>query len=414
MNLAKKLNSNIICIAGGYHFGNAINESFSESKVDFVVKGEGELTLLELIKAIKHKGKLDKIKGIAYRTKEEVKINPDRELIKDLDSLPFPAYDLLPMHLYGKYSTNHKDFAAIEHGRGCWGGCNFCSIWPQMAEKGKPFYRTKSAKRSYEETKWLVEKYGRKTLNWVDGTFNMDTKWSKEYFDLLEKNGIKVQHTAWMRADCIVRDEKLGIMELMARNGLVQSVVGMERFDNESINKLGKKNTCIETNKEAFRILRDKYPSVYTIATLIYGMPEDDWKDLFRINKLIHSKFTDMIFMLPYTPYPGTSLWNKYKDKFSNDDLKRFNLHLPVLGTKKISRWLLDKWFKLSLLDYVILRPGNLIRRVTKEKDLRKRNVQKSLAMKIFRLGTQFVCNRLTFQKGKELDYGIKPSWYDK
>jgi hypothetical protein len=60
-----------------------------------------------------------------------------------------------------------------------------------------------------------------------------------------------------------------------------------------------------------------------------------------------------------------------------------------------------------------VLRPGNLIRRVTKEKDIRKKNIQKSLATKIFKLGTQFVINRLTFQEGKELEYGIKPKWYD-
>jgi anaerobic magnesium-protoporphyrin IX monomethyl ester cyclase len=413
INLAKSIDNNIICIAGGYHFGNMIQESFNETKVDFIVKGEGEISLLELVKAIQKNKPLGNIKGIAYKENNKIKINPERELIQNLDTLPFPAYDLLPMHLYGIKSKNHRDFVALEHGRGCIGGCNFCSIWFQMSMHGKPCYRTKSAKRSFEETEFFVKKYKRKTINWVDGSFNLDPKWNKEYFELLESNNIHVNHTAWIRANCIVRDEKSGIMKKMVDNGLVQAVIGMERFDNKSMEALSKKDNSIEANMQAFKILREKYPSVYTIATLIYGMPNDRWKDLFRINKIIHSAFADMIFMLPYTPYPGTRLWEIYKEKLKNADLRKFNLHLPVMGTRYISRKMLDLWFKLSLLDYVLLRPKNLVRRIVKEKNPRKERVQKSLAKKILRLGTQHVWNKLTFKKGNELEYGIKPKWYD-
>ena len=108
IELVKKIDKDIICVAGGYHFGNTILRSFEETKVDFIVKGEGEITLLELVKAIDRGNGFEKIKGIAYKNKR-VKINQDRELIKDLDTLPFPAYDLLPMHIYGNKSTNHKD-----------------------------------------------------------------------------------------------------------------------------------------------------------------------------------------------------------------------------------------------------------------------------------------------------------------
>ncbi len=143
-------------------------------------------------------------------------------------------------------------------------------------------------------------------------------------------------------------------------------------------------------------------------------MPNDRWSDLFKINKIIHSKFADMIFMLPYTPYPGTKLWEKYKGRMKGCDFRKFNLHLPVMGTKHISRRMLDIWFKLSLVDYIALRPRNLIRRIFQEKNTRKKNVQKSLAKKILKLGTQYIWNRIRFRNGYELEYGVKPEWYNK
>lgn len=409
----KSLSPRTVCVAGGYHFGNAVSASFRETPVDFVASGEGERTLLELVQAL-NKGRSTKaIRGIAYRHQGKVRVNPERCLIPDMDTLPYPAFDLLPMDLYGKDSTNHRDFIALEHGRGCVGGCNFCSIWSQMSRRGEPCYRTKSAQRSYEETEFFVKRYRRKTINWVDGTFNLDPRWSKEYFRLVEDNNLAVAHTAWMRSNYVIRDHRSGVLKRMVDNGLVQAVIGMERFDDRSMKALGKKDNDPRTNDQAFRILRTHYPSVYTIATLIYGMPNDSWKDLWRINRIIHSHYADMIFMLPYTPYPGTRLWGQYQEKLKTADLRKFNLHLPVMGTRHVSRPMLDLWFKLSLMDYVALRPGNLIHRVAKESNARKRRVQLSLAKKIFRLGTQHLWNRLTFQQGHELEYGIKPGWYD-
>jgi hypothetical protein len=83
------------------------------------------------------------------------------------------------------------------------------------------------------------------------------------------------------------------------------------------------------------------------------------------------------------------------------------------MGTNTISKGMLDLWFKLSLIDYVLFRPGNLMRRIVKEPHQRKKRVQKSLAKKILRLGTQHLLNRLTLQECNELEYGIKPGWYD-
>ncbi len=406
----KKIRKEIIIVGGGYFFGNLIEESLNKYSVDFVVKGEGEITLLELVKEINNnKKEFSKIKGIAFKDKnEKIIVNRERPLIKNLDSLPFPAYDLLPMNKYGQNSKNHKDFIAMEHGRGCSGGCNFCSIWNQMKNGSIPCYRTKSAKRCFEETKYLVKKYKRKTINWVDGTFNLDPKWSKEYFELLEKEGIKVKHTAWMRADCIVRDEKLGIMKNMVKNGLVQAIVGLERLKKKDQENLGLNGKEYGICKEAFRILK-RYNKVYTIATMVYGLPDDNWEDLRQIQKFIYKNIVDFQFILPFTPYPGTKLWEIYKDKMKNLDFRTWNLHRPVMGTKYLTRKQLDSWFKECLLKYMF-QPSFYIRNFT-EKDKRKKRIHWSLTTKLFKGLFRGIADMIT--GNKELEYGRKPEWYD-
>ncbi len=125
--MAKRLGSTVI--AGGCTFGNLPSEVLSTGLVDVVVRGEGERTIVELVGALrqeKHADALALVRGIAFRRETEVVVTPPRLLIEDLDTLPMPAWDLLPMDAYGRRSRNHPSLATIEHGRGCVGSCNYC------------------------------------------------------------------------------------------------------------------------------------------------------------------------------------------------------------------------------------------------------------------------------------------------
>ena len=419
----KEIKPKATTIGGGYFFPYMENYSLNKWNIDYLVRGEGEQTLLELISWLDSRKRIskdylfskkniginsiDSIKGVIHKKNREVRINKEREPI-DINKLPIPAYDLLPMELYGKNSTNHRDFAAIEHGRGCTGNCDFCSINALYSFKGKSCYRTKSAEKSFEETKVLVEKYRRKTLNWADGTFNLDAKWDSEYFQLLEDNDVNVLHTAWMRADCIVRDEEKGIMKKMVDNGLVQAVVGLERLDDNDHEYLHTTRKEYETCKKAFAILK-KYKKVYTIATHIYGLPHDSKKELKQIRKFIYKGIVDFRFILPFTPYPGTKLWEKYKNKFQIDDFQSWNLHRPVMGTAYLSRDQLDNWFKWCLFFRLI--HINFYNKIFFERDKRKRQIHVSLAMKLIKALGRGVIDSLRGQK--VLEYGKRPEWYD-
>ncbi len=417
VKMAKELDPDVKAVGGGYFFGNLVHESLADYGMDFVVRKEGEITMLELVKELnkpKNSQDFSKIKGLGFRSNGHIVINPLRPFIKNLDTLPLPAYDLLPMHLYGNKSTNHKDFTAIEHGRGCTAACNFCSITCQMSNNNNPLYRTKSAKRSLEETELLIEKYKRKTFNWVDGTWNADPKWLNEYCQGVIDKGWDIQHTAWMRADFVLRDEKLGILKKQVDSGLVEAIIGAERpegFDHE-LKKLNKLNYSYEQSRQAFNLLK-KYKKVYTIASFIYGLPDDDKNSLKALFNAAFSDLSDFMFLLPFTPFPGTPLWPEYKSEMMKKGFKKHNFHLPIMGTKYITQKQLDHWFKKVLLRYAFL-PDIFLKRYLFETDLRKRRIHLSLVKKVFKAGLTKTYNTITM-KGRhspEDTYGIVPDWY--
>jgi radical SAM superfamily enzyme YgiQ (UPF0313 family) len=126
----KKINPDCIIIGGGTYFSYMVHDSLTNYPIDFIVRFEGEETLLELVKEIDKQNKrkkhdFSKVKGIAFKHNGRIVQTPMRDLL-DMEKLPMPSYDLLNMEVYGKNSTNHNGLVAIEHSRGCKGSCNFC------------------------------------------------------------------------------------------------------------------------------------------------------------------------------------------------------------------------------------------------------------------------------------------------
>ena len=320
LRLVKFVKTNLpdtVIIAGGVFF-SYMTTLMLNHPIDFIVKGEGEITLLELVKELMSKNPdFKKIKGIAFKKKGVIITTPPRKLL-DMDALPMPAYDLLNMRSYGKKSSNHPNFTAIEHGRGCVGNCNFCILWKHMGEHKNnsviPCYRTKSVQKTIDEVLHLYEKYKRKTFLWVDPTWNVNQKWNQEFADALIDSGIDTNHNLWLRADFIVRDEQKGIMNKIAKAGMAQAMVGIERTDKDELAYLNKTNYSFETTKKAFKILK-KYPDVLTIATYIYGLPDETKKSMHTFwNQLKEIPF-DFGLPVPLTPNPGTDLYTELDKK---------------------------------------------------------------------------------------------------
>ena len=335
-------------IAGGCFFGHVGPQVLATELVDVVAHGEGENTVVELAQALRE-GTADalmNVAGISFRRDGEVVRTRPRPLIKNLDDLPMPAWDLLPMHRYGAESRNHPALAAIEASRGCFDACEFCVLWRQMGkfvgEQTRPYVRMKSVDRLREEIRIQTRDFGRRYLGWVDPCFNAHPRIPAELAEALLHDDIRVGQSAWVRADCLVRDAGSGALAAQVRGGLNEVYVGVERPDSEGL-KAVHKTTTIPIVREAFRILAREHPHVFTLGTFIYGLPGDTPETVRAIFRLSHELGMDHAFFIPLTPLPGTPFWRDELWDDTGESFRDFNF-LPSAsrpGARRDLEWAL-------------------------------------------------------------------------
>jgi radical SAM superfamily enzyme YgiQ (UPF0313 family) len=376
------------------------------------------------------------IAGLAFGDESgQVVRTPSRPLIANLDDLLFPAYDLVDMDDYGHGSRNHPALVSIEHSRGCIDSCAFCILWKHMgangngseSEKVRPFYRTKSPQRSFQEVRELFHGFGRRTFGWVDPTFNADSAWSDGWAEAMLNSELtdargraRTLHTAWMRADGIVRDHKLGVLDKLVRAGLHQVMIGVERDRDQDLGLLGKHCNGADVCREAFSILRQFYPRVYTIGTVIFGLPGDRMDDLRRLAAWQYELGMDYCFLMPLTPNPGTAFAFDLAEKAQRAEadeatgLGCYNFHTPVMPTRALDLRQLE-----SIYWRLMFRPSRrrLVttgRQLLLERDRRKRRVTMALLARGTGIAVRSLLRRVVHPASKEpAVYSRKPSWYD-
>ena len=324
-------------IAGGCFFGNVAPEALRTGLIDVVVHGEGEETMVELIAALREGGAaaLRQVRGISFRDGEEVVRTEPRELLSDLDRLPFPAYDLLPVGRYGRTSRHHPALAAIEAGRGCPHSCEFCVLWRQMGRfsdaQPAPHFRVKSAERLLEEVRILRDRYGRRYLGWVDPCFNADPDIPRRLAESLLRDGHPMGQSAWVRADCLVRDAASGALDTCVQAGLNEIYVGIERLEPEDLRRL-RKGDSPGAAVDALRILSVRHPGVFTVGTFLYGLPDDTPGSIRALFLAATELPLDLAFFIPLTPLPGTPYWRPELWDASGESFRSFSFLPHVNG----------------------------------------------------------------------------------
>jgi radical SAM superfamily enzyme YgiQ (UPF0313 family) len=250
--LCKQAAPEAITVAGGGHFTNLAHRYATHPNIDLICIGEGEITFANILKAIESgDDNWENIDGIAFgRDGQMVKTRPVA-LIKDLDDLPRPAYDMMPMHLYGKSRYLFSPGGTtLHHSRGCTSKCSFCAWWTTMADRKvdehgnetlSPRWRSKSVDRMMEEIEELYYQYGKRSYVWVDESWNIDPKFNIEFSEAMIRSGMKTKWMTFMRADCVVRDHKKGILEAQIRAGLSHILIGVERAEDDNLKGLDKR-----------------------------------------------------------------------------------------------------------------------------------------------------------------------------
>lgn len=303
---------------------------FKKTNADIVVIGEGEKTIIELLKHKLNGLDCNDIKGIAFREGKKILINDRQKTIKNLDSIPFPEWSLFPMDIYstciqifGMDSTD-KAFPIITS-RGCVNKCNFC----YRMEKG---IRFRSIKNVVDEMKILNDKYGINYFIMFDELFVSKKERVYEFRDLLKQNNLKIKYSCNARVDIFDED----IVDALRESGCKFVNFGMESSDQNVLN-LMKKNTTVEQNIKAAEIT--KKAGIGLGLNFIWGNIGDTEESLKNNVRLIkkYNTYDQLRTIRPVTAYPGCDLYNEainrellagpddFFNKFKNSDLLTVN-----------------------------------------------------------------------------------------
>ncbi|HDI00805.1 MAG TPA: radical SAM protein, partial [Candidatus Bathyarchaeota archaeon] len=333
LEMAKELlGPDVLTVAGGPHFSLlAEHELSSNDFLDVVVVGEGELTAYELVKAVEEGRPLKSILGLAFRDENgRVVFTGERPLIKDLDSLPMPAWDLLPMERYRLVAWG-KRATMLVSSRGCPFNCSFCSeriFW-------RGIWRPHSPGRVVDEMELVRAKYGKDLIWFGDDTFNLSRERNIAICREILERGLDVSWGIEARADLIVRDRD--ILGLMKEAGLFWVLIGVEGASDAELRRYGKGITLRQV-REAFRALREH--DIITQAMFIIGERWDTKASILAKERLAEELDADFVIFTPLTPFPGTPLYELAKGQgwIEEKDWSKYDLAHVIMPTETLSR----------------------------------------------------------------------------
>jgi len=301
----KKENKDIFIVFGGPHATFDDTIGLKSKLVDFVIRKEGELTLLELVETILD-GQTDysKIKGITYFANGKIKRNPDRPFIKNLDNLPFPKRNLLSSKYYMK---GHR--VNILTSRGCPYNCIFCvspNFWNKIVRFRTPQNVDKELEEFFKRYKKILPK--KFYINIADDTFTINKKRALDICEVLKKYNIP-----WFASSRInTVDEEL--LKKMKECGCIKIRFGIESGNQRILNILNK-NQTIPQIISTIRLSK-KY-NLITEGSFMICNPTESKREVLRTIEFAKSIPLDFAFFFITVPYPGTDIL-KFCPKYFN------------------------------------------------------------------------------------------------
>lgn len=311
---AKKINPNCKTVLGGIHPTLMWHQILSHyPQVDYIVRGEGEVTFFELVKGKKPAD----ITGLVWKRYGKIINNPDRPLITDLNSIPLPAWDLVDPTTYPPWGIgieNGIDLTketrySIIFSRGCMGCCTFCSSWKVW--KG---YRYRSGLKVADEIESLVRQFGAKHFAFYDDTLTGNREEVINFCREIVKRKIRVAIHGTTRVDFV--DAQL--LSWMKKAGFYEISYGIESGSPSMLIKINKR-TDLEKIKRTAKLT--KKAKIKLCALMMFGLPRETREDKEESLKLLRQiKPDDIGTVGEVWIFPGTALYEQAKNALLIDD----------------------------------------------------------------------------------------------
>jgi radical SAM superfamily enzyme YgiQ (UPF0313 family) len=341
-------------------------QQYLEKGADFVLLGEGEQTLLELVTAIRDgQEEFEAIAGLAWRKKGVPVRSFARKVMKDLDQLPLPAWDLVDMESYRKIWMRHHGYFSlnISTTRGCPYKCNWCA---------KPIYgnryNARSPRHVVEEIKLLKERYGFDHIWMCDDIFGLKPGWVQEFAAMVEQENLSFRFKIQSRADLLVQ---ANYVEALARAGCENSWMGAESGSQKILDAMDK-GTTVEQIAGATRLLQQH--RICASFFIQFGYPGETRKDIELTIRMIKTLMPDNIGISVSYPLPGTVFYERVKSELNekanwtdSDELKLMfrNTYSPEFY-KQLHRYV-HKTYRRQLalreMRRLFSRPGQLTKK---------------------------------------------------
>ena len=323
---ARVLGRDIPIVMGGAHVTFMAEEAL-DNCADFVVRGEGEETILELTAWLENgndAASISKIPGLSYKIGTRVYHNERRSYLKDQDGLPTPELSLIK-------GWKEPPIFPVLSSRGCPFDCTFCSVTKMFGHK----YRTRSPEKVLEDIRYYHRLYPKAWIFFYDDNFAADKKRTKRLLRLMIENDLVFPWTAQSRLD-VVKDREL--LQLMHKAGCKVLYIGLESVNPQTLLEYNKRQT-VEEMGEAIRILHQH--KIKTHGMFVLGGEQDDRETVMQTVRCAIKWKIDTVQMVILVPLPGTPVYEKLvsENRVTSFDWSQYDGHHVVYKPNKMSVW---------------------------------------------------------------------------